>query len=244
MSLFTLKKQKPFVGILSVVSLMIFSSSCSAHEIGGKSASDIFNDESIISTAISICDGGQSKAALSSSLKVNQSGLDGFTLLMWAMSCNNKVAVESLLDLEADPNLSMKNGMTPIILASENKDNFYLKTLLDHGGNASAGVGKGHTHSALGRSAKLGVYDNSWENFDALIAADANIKSDNPLWPEYTIGEYLIEVYGAFCKVEELVETGKVPATQELKYTIDNMPSGSREKSQACKDKLLKRFED
>ena len=223
---------------------MAFSTSCSAHEIGGKSASDIFNDEAIISTAISICDGKQSQAALSSNLKVNQSGLDGFTLLMWTMSCDNKQVIEELLALGANPNLPMDNGITPVIQASENTDSFYLKILLDNGGNASSGEGKGHTHSALGRSAKLGIYEDNWDNFDTLIEAGAEIRSDNPLWPEYTIGEYLIEVYGAFCKVEELVKTGKVPATQKLKYTIDNMPAGSRKTSQACKEKLLKRFED
>jgi uncharacterized protein len=108
------------------------------------------------------------------------------TPLLWATDCGNSKGIEALLAAGADPNAADEFGITPVTFAADLKRPMILKQLLNHGGNPNAYDEMG---SALQHALSVGndlqridraPDDKAWANWNALIAAGADINAATP----------------------------------------------------------------
>ncbi len=107
-----------------------------------------------------------------------------------AMKAHDKKGFEALLNAGADPNVSMtltgprgdKYTETVMRFAAESEDNYYLRLLLQHGGNPNARNNLGfpilfdttHTPSDYWAKNHTNVL---WDNFDLLVVKGADVNA-------------------------------------------------------------------
>ena len=156
---------------------------CQAPTMGGKRASDMYNDPKVVSLVEAAMSGDTEKVAALAreGVRVNIVAPDGPTPLMWALHANNEKGIRALLDAGADPNLKMKplNGFSAMELAAGAHDQnsaAILRDLLAHGGNPNLPVSDPpHDHSLLAIAAAEGQLTNVRELLNA--GADLNAHS-------------------------------------------------------------------
>ncbi len=97
----------------------------------------------------------------SKDVDVNATQLDGATALAYAVYWDNLDTVQRLLDAGADPDKANDYGVTPIMLATENRSVEMVKTLLEGGADPNIATWAGETllmtasRSGLFEAAKL-----------------------------------------------------------------------------------------
>ena len=105
-------------------------------------------------------------------LNLNQSGIGCETLLSFAIKHKRVQSFETLLQLDANANLSTKDcGDNALYIASVLDDSVYLKTLLDHGGSPNA---RNVDEAPLTFTASKAF---RWENFWVLIGRGADVNA-------------------------------------------------------------------
>lgn len=146
------------------------------HKVGTETASDMFPDGRIANLARAACEGDAQQVAqlIKQGADVNGQGLDGLTVLMWALSCENSAGIEALLKAGSNPNLRSRTGITAVYAAATNRNPDYLRLILKYGGDPNGAPDKdGDTAvwAAMGR----GFDNDQWDNYHALLNAGLDI---------------------------------------------------------------------
>lgn len=107
----------------------------------GQTAEQLFANGGLLPFAAKICIGSTVTSADFAGAPLSQRGVEGMSLLDWAMACADKTAYSALLDANFDATEAGQFGEIPLILAARETDRWYLATLLSHGVPAdSAGL--------------------------------------------------------------------------------------------------------
>lgn len=150
------------------------------HTVGDKTSTDVFGAGDLRAVAEAACrgDGDAVRALAASGVNIDEPGLDGFTPLLWALTCESEPGMRALLELGADPNhrVDRPSGQTAVLFAATYDNGDLLRVLLEHGGNPNA-VELTRHHSALTQaiSSGMGVERDNWENYETLLAAGADL---------------------------------------------------------------------
>lgn len=145
------------------------------HQVGGKTAEEIFVSPQLRALAKAGCEGDSAKiqTLVSQSVPVDGAGAEGVTPLLWALSCKNVSGVKALLEAGADPNKKAVQGMTAV-LAAVNYYGPFLSLMLDHGGDPNA-VYNDSQRTALEEALSHGIHTSEWDNFELLVQRGADI---------------------------------------------------------------------
>lgn len=146
------------------------------HTVGGKTAEEVFGLGPQATLAAAACQGdiASMHEAMRQGADVDRSGYGGTTPLMWAMSCDGERGFEELLKMGANPNKYINGSVNPITLASTYDNGFFLKTLLNNGGDSNS-VDLRDGRRALDLAFLKGVEDNDWSNFDLILASGVDV---------------------------------------------------------------------
>lgn len=104
----------------------------------GTSAAEAFAATSLEPFVAKLCNGTATNAADFAGAPMAERGVDGVSLLDWAMECGDKPGFAALLAAGADPALPGAFGELPLVPAAEKRDLFYLETLLAVGAKPDA----------------------------------------------------------------------------------------------------------
>ena len=85
------------------------------------------------------------KKLIAKGADVNAQGIDGASVLMWAILADSFDGSEVLLDAGADPNLQDDLGNSPLLLAATRADSRLVKALLVNGANVDIRERRGTT---------------------------------------------------------------------------------------------------
>ncbi|NEX91507.1 ankyrin repeat domain-containing protein [Caulobacter sp. 17J65-9] len=186
------------------------------HLVGGKTSADAFPDPHLAALARGTCEGDPAEIAraLAAGADPNGRGLDGVTPLVWALTCENPVGMEALLKAGADPNRAVGDRGSVVFFAASYRDTGLLDLLLRYGGDPNA---RDERDTALMQALELGMHDAGWGNWDALLAAGADINldvSDDDDFPR-TIAISAAE-FNQWGKVLELLKRGYSRDLDEL----------------------------
>ena len=190
-----------FAGFLIVLSL----NAC-AHQVGGKSIDDVFSGETRQLAGFA-CRGDTKgiQRLVDEGADVNALGLDGASVLMWALSCQNLSGVKALMDNGADPNHKVKNNLNPVTIAASIQQNpELLKAVITAGGSVNA-VSGSHEETALMTAFSRGIDTGNWDNYYYLLEAGANI---NQLTNKGRSIGFHARRYNQNCKIIELIDMG------------------------------------
>jgi uncharacterized protein len=194
-----------WIAALSLLFLPL-GASCAEHEVGGKTAENVFSDREIAALASAACEGrtDEVRRLVREGANVNAIGYEGSTPLLWALSCESRVGMEALLSEGANPNLTTEHGFSAVIAASTYRNPELLDTLLRHGGDPDAHQTNGY-RTALNQAFGLGVDTDDWRNYYRLLDAGADINS--PDRNGMGIAMFAVSM-GRFAKAVELMERG------------------------------------
>jgi ankyrin repeat protein len=110
--------------------------SCSEMTVAGRSAQEAFHDEGVVSLlhAVRNNDTNEAKRLIDRGVNINAMGKGGVTPLIWMQGMRDLTAMKLLLELGADPNEYMVNGIgSPLWLAAGGGRIEELRLLLEHG---------------------------------------------------------------------------------------------------------------
>jgi|CXWL01.1.fsa_nt_gi ankyrin repeat protein len=181
----------------------------------GATAVEMFGDARVAALAQAACDGNASEvaAAVRGGVDPNSAslGADEFegrvTALLWAIDCDNTRGVEALLRAGANPNQATGGsvGLTSVLAATDSRNPALLRLILQNGGdpNATTAVRR---ETALMRAFDVGLGTESWENWQTLLDAGANIEAA-PNGGHQTVATH-VALINRFDKVVELLERG------------------------------------
>ncbi|MEQ1819420.1 MAG: ankyrin repeat domain-containing protein [Terricaulis sp.] len=193
----------------------------------GATAGEMFGDLGVARLAQAACagDAGHVIEAVRNGVDPNSIsvGLDEFdghvTPLLWAIDCGNARGIDALLRVGADPNQSTggRDGLTPVLAAADSRNPAVLRLLLQNGGDPNA-ISQVGGYTALRAAFDLGLGTESWENWNALLDAGANI--DTAFYGGHgTIATYAATI-NRFDKVVELLEHGYSYELTFLGFTL------------------------
>jgi len=198
------------------------------------------------------CDGDKKKISrlISEGISPNEKGLEGLTLLVYAMHNREVDALKTLLKNGADPNLLFSGDPTkhPVIYSTNFRTSRYLRLLLEAGGDPNAVVPDSYD-TALTSAFELGVDFEDFEQYYMLLDAGADI---NMFHGSSLLGGTIVDYaagLGRHDKVHELLEKGYTGRLDELldRYTLMHNNSyqytllEQRDWAQKVYDKLLER---
>lgn len=165
----------PLTTALSVVVMISVGGCANMHEVGGRTADEVFAPAEA-GLVISACegDGPGVAAAVRSGADPNAQGYKGTTPLLWALSCHSKDGLKALVQAGADPDLVPATGFGAVWAAASYEDPDLLQTLLELGANPfSQNSTNGDT--SLQRAALRGFNSGDWTNYETLISAGYDI---------------------------------------------------------------------
>lgn len=156
----------------------------------------------------------------------NTTSVDGVRPLKLVLECGNVDGLAMLLELGADPNLSVNGskGWSAVIWASGDADVVGLEQLLIYGGDPNASATDPDL-KPLNRALTRGKYGDGWHAFDTLVTYGADINSMD------SAGLTIVDraVYqSAFCKALELLKLGYEGSRLKI-YHIALLHEGSND---------------
>jgi hypothetical protein len=191
------------VGLAPVVGVSCMASEVE-HELGGKTAREVFADTSLASLAVAACSGhsDEVRRLAHAGVPVDAQGLEGMTPLIWAELCGNRDGVRALLAAGANPN-GVTPSLHPVLVAINRSSPQILEVLLDHGGNPNAAL-PDTTWTALESAFSRALEDGDWTSYEVLLSSGADI---NRRYGGITIAESAA-VLNVWDKVAALLERG------------------------------------
>lgn len=229
--------------LFGLMILALTLSAC-AHNVGGKSVDDAFQNSQTRQLANAACRGDRREITqlVNDGADVNDPSLDGVSVLMWALSCKNVEGVKSLLDNGADPNHRAAKNMNPVtIAASYQQDIRFLKLVVEAGGDVNAVEGS-YEETALMTAFVRGVDTDNWDTYYFLLDAGADVNQKTS--SGRTIG-YLAGSYNRNCKLIELIGRGYTyDLIGELRATRKQPKLRTGSPSIACHGPLIKQLEE
>lgn len=181
----------------------------------GVTAVEMFGDTRVAALAQAACDGDAAEVAAIARGDVDPNsislGVDEFkgrvTPLLWAIDCDNARGVGALLRAGANPNQTTggRVGLTPVIVAAGSRNPVLLRLLLQNGGDPDA-MTEVRRETALTRAFNAARGTESWENWQTLLDAGADIEAA-PNGGHETIATHAAWS-NRFDKVVELLERG------------------------------------
>lgn len=206
----------PAIGlILFVISGCASPPAFHSNRMLGANAIELFGEPRVAALAEAACAGDVAgvSAAVADGVNPNSIsvGLDEYggrvTPLLWAVDCGNSRGVEALLRAGADPNQNTggRVGLTPVLAAAGARNPAILRLLLQNGGDPNA-MTEVRRETALMRAFDLGLGTESWENWNTLLDAGADIEAA-PHDDHQTIATHAAWI-NRFDKVVELLERG------------------------------------
>ena len=160
--------------------VMLLLTACGFHHT--TSAGEYFTPENQAALADASANGRTDtiKQLLANGAQVNFQGKSGMTALLWAIVHQSKPGFECLLENGADPNLQLNVddpkllpitiGNSPMSVAAQFKDPWYLGMVLKHGGNPNL-VNPARAMTPIDQSIESSLP----EQVKTLIAAGANL---------------------------------------------------------------------
>ncbi len=232
-----------FLYLVTLIFVMSVSLNACAHEVGGKSIYDAFQDTQTRQLAGAACRGDASEIdrLVSVGADINKPGLDDVCVLMWALSCQNVSGVKALLENGADPNYTIGDNYNPVsIAASIDQQPALLKAVVKAGGDVNA-VSGSYEATALMTAFKRGVDTDNWENYYYLLDAGADV---NQLTTKMRSVGLLARRHHKFCKILELVNRGYTHDLTRILNGAKNAPSLMAGASgAACRSSLIAKLE-
>lgn len=219
----------------------------------GLTAGDLFPDPLLATLARAACAGDPAAvaAAVRDGADPNAAGEEAagpgggrlrMTPLLWAIDCGSADGINALLDMGADPNQSGEFGITPMTVATANRDPAILHALLERGGDPNANEDrKTLLEIALDAALWMERVDNrpkteAWRNWNALLAAGAD--------PDRTAPEGMTLVQtaayeGVWAIVEGLIGDGWAGDPVSLARTMETASvEGAAEEERAAYDRV------
>lgn len=189
------------------------------HEVGGKKASDVFSDATVLDLVKSACDGDAAgvKLAIDHGANPDARGAEGVTPVLWTLSCRNREGLDALLQNGADPDLGIDGTYLPVIVAATYDDPAMLEVLLDHGANPDVVDAKA-AQTPLYKAFAIGLHRDDWRNYELLLARGADIEFRDRVGD--TIAHYAIAM-GRYDKLVALLERGYSLELEELSGRIE-----------------------
>ena len=191
------------------------------HEVGGKTAGDVFDAQIDADLARAACTGDLHvlTQALAAGANPNASGYEGVTPLIWTLNCENIDGMKALLDAGADPNVRFGID-TPVTLAAGARNSKLLQVLLENGGNPSD-YALNSPWSALKIALGLGIDTQDYTNYWLLINAGADI---NQTVGGRTIAQFAVAM-NCLDLVIDLLDRGYDANLEELGISLGNSSS-------------------
>ncbi|WP_374569983.1 ankyrin repeat domain-containing protein [Phenylobacterium sp.] len=201
---------KRIVVILSVVAASVIvgctqPAASMERKINGRSASELFPDPKVAALAKAACSGDEKTVArqIAAGANPNAVGNERAVPLLWAIRCRNLRGVEALLDGGANPN-QLLGGDFSVVYAAAQEPVEILKALLNHGGDPNAGS-KESERSALMSAMSMGIHDDKWANYYAILEAGADI---NRVYGTYNTISIFAADMAQYDKLAELLDRG------------------------------------
>lgn len=173
------------------------------------SASETFDDERL-RRAAEVAEAGdfvQLRAMVDIDLdKIDRSGVN---LLIYEITAGHAIAVRTLLDAGANPNVNTPAGVSPMFAAALTPDQTFLRLLLDKGGDPN--LEDQRKEPLLTRL----VFFDQWDNMLLLLDRGARIDACGP---SGQTAAYLFGSLHQFDRVHALLERGADPT---IKTTSD-----------------------
>jgi len=134
---------------------------------------------------------------------------NGVSLLIYEITAGNAIAVRTLLDAGANPNVVTPSGVSPMLAAALTPDQTFLRLLLDKGGDPN--LEDQRKEPLITRL----VFFQQWENILLLLDRGARIDAHGP---SGQTAAYLFGSLHQFDRVHVLLERGADPT---IKTTAD-----------------------
>ncbi len=204
----------------------------------GKTAAEAFAGTGLVPWAERICGDGPAAPADYSGAKLGERGVDGVSLLDWAIECRDRAAFTALLDAGFDTAKPGQFGDPPLVVAVEGKDPWYVTELLRHGASPDA---MGHWRTALS-AAYEPLEDGGGEMYRLLRKADASLNFPAPqksmwnTWTSFARWEMILSNWDSF--KGDPVLLGR-DVTMELEHPVTR---GSKRALETLKARLASDF--
>jgi uncharacterized protein len=164
-------------------------------------ASEVFEDPAL-RRAAAAAEAGDVAQLRGLEIDLDTMAPGGVNLLMYEISAQNEVAVRTLLDAGADPNVLTPTGSSPMLLAAVMPEARFLGILLDKGGDPN------HLNHAKEPLLTRLVFHQQWDNILVLLDRGADI---NKTGPSGQTAAYLFGSLHQFDRVFALLERGADP---------------------------------
>jgi ankyrin repeat protein len=190
------------------------------HNVGGKTAADVFENPALRQLAQAACRGDASAvgSAVRAGTNPNGVGLDGTTTLVWAVSCDSTAGVQALLAAGANPDLPIGNRFSSVVYVAANRDDpGPLKALLEAGADANVYDLKSE-RTGIGEALLRGIHKGDWRHWELLL----NQVDINRPYNKFgkTIAIYAAN-FNQFERVVQLLERGYRYRLSELGRAVE-----------------------
>lgn len=156
----------------AVLTMAIQQARSEEHNVGGKTAADVFENLALRQLAQAACRGDASavSGAVQAGANPNGAGLRGLTPLVWAVSCDSAAGVQALLAAGANPNQVIGDEFSSVVyVATGRNDPGPLKELLDAGAEANVYDLKSD-RTGIGQALSHGIDTGDWRHWELLLA--------------------------------------------------------------------------
>lgn len=222
MGVYGIKNQRQRLKALTALLMMLATqqAGCMEHNVGGKTAADVFAEVAVRQLAQAACrgDAAEVRTVVNAGASPNAAGLRGLTPLAWAVSCNSVPGVSALLAAGADPNQPIGDDFSSVVyVAADRNEPGPLQVLLDAGANANA-YDLRSERTAIGQTLSRGINSGDWRHWELMLGkADLNR-------PYNKLGRTIANdaaALGQFDRVVELLDRGYRYNLKSLARTLE-----------------------